>query len=94
MGDIGIWQVGSWEKLVLKNSKVNYLNVVSISQGRDVSTANLHQGFTHMSESILETMDDVETYSAYPAYLQFADHVMTLTDAILVLDYKPTLVHM
>ncbi|GJR76388.1 stress-response A/B barrel domain-containing protein HS1 [Tanacetum coccineum] len=61
------------------------------SEGRDVSTANLHQGFTHMSESILETMDDVETYSAYPAYLQFADHVMTLTDAILVLDYKPTL---
>ncbi|GJU18429.1 putative nucleotidyltransferase, ribonuclease H [Tanacetum coccineum] len=27
MGDIGIWEVGSWEKLVLKNSLVNYLTV-------------------------------------------------------------------
>ncbi|GJT51923.1 stress-response A/B barrel domain-containing protein HS1 [Tanacetum coccineum] len=95
MGDIGIWQVGSWEKLVLNNSKVNYLNAVSISQqkkqGRDVSTANMHQGFTYVSESIFETMDDVETYSAHPTHLQFADHALTLTDAILVLDYKPTL---
>ncbi|GKC63459.1 hypothetical protein Tco_1096057 [Tanacetum coccineum] len=32
IGDIGIWKVGSWEKLVLKNSKVNYLSAVSISQ--------------------------------------------------------------
>ncbi|GJT08048.1 stress-response A/B barrel domain-containing protein HS1 [Tanacetum coccineum] len=63
----------------------------SFRWGRDVSTANMHQGFTHVSESIFESMDDVETYSAHPAHLQFADHVMTLTYAILVLDYKPTL---
>ncbi|GJR76389.1 stress-response A/B barrel domain-containing protein HS1 [Tanacetum coccineum] len=60
-------------------------------RGRDVSTANMHQGFTYVSESIFETMDDVETYSAHPTHLQFADHALTLTDAILVLDYKPTL---
>ncbi|GJT67025.1 hypothetical protein Tco_1018505 [Tanacetum coccineum] len=32
MGDIGIWKVASWEKLVLKNSKAGYLSAVSISQ--------------------------------------------------------------
>ncbi|GJW09784.1 hypothetical protein Tco_1575611 [Tanacetum coccineum] len=32
VGDIGIWEVGSREKLVLKNFKVNYLSAVSISQ--------------------------------------------------------------
>nr|GFB31866.1 hypothetical protein [Tanacetum cinerariifolium] len=32
MGDIGIWEVVSWEKLVLKNSKVNYLTVQFLQQ--------------------------------------------------------------
>ncbi|GKC11228.1 methylmalonate-semialdehyde dehydrogenase [acylating], mitochondrial-like protein isoform X1 [Tanacetum coccineum] len=31
VGDIGIWEVGSREKLVLKNFKVKYLNAASIS---------------------------------------------------------------
>ncbi|PWA64676.1 protein Pop3 [Artemisia annua] len=66
----------------------------SVSWGRDVSTANMHQGFTHVFESIFETMKDVETYSAYPAHLEFVNHAMTLTDASIILDYKPTIVHM
>ncbi|GJS07712.1 stress-response A/B barrel domain-containing protein HS1 [Tanacetum coccineum] len=63
----------------------------SFRWGRDVSTATMHQGFTHVFESIFETLDDVETYSAHLAHLQFVDHAMTLTDAIHVLDYNPTL---
>ncbi|GKC20133.1 hypothetical protein Tco_1022283 [Tanacetum coccineum] len=31
VGDIGIWEVGSREKLALNNFEVNYLNTVSIS---------------------------------------------------------------
>nr|GEZ22565.1 hypothetical protein [Tanacetum cinerariifolium] len=32
VGDIGIWEVGSRVKLLLKNFKVNYLGAVSISR--------------------------------------------------------------
>ncbi|PWA85150.1 stress-response A/B barrel domain-containing protein HS1 [Artemisia annua] len=76
----------------------NLANVIkplkSLRWGRDVSTANMHQGFTHVFESIFETMEDVETYSAHPAHLEFVNHAMTLTDASIILDYKPTTVHM
>ncbi|GMI93940.1 heat stable protein 1, A. THALIANA HEAT STABLE PROTEIN 1 [Hibiscus trionum] len=76
-----------------------YANLVNLIQpmkafqwGKDVSIENLHQGFTHVFESIFETTEGIAEYDAHPAHLEFANLFLASADKIVIVNYKPTVV--
>ncbi|XP_065868347.1 stress-response A/B barrel domain-containing protein HS1-like [Euphorbia lathyris] len=62
--------------------------------GRDVSSENLHQGYTHVFECSFESMEGVAEYMAHPAHLDFAKVFVPALDNFIVIDYIPTLVQL
>ncbi|XP_031270761.1 stress-response A/B barrel domain-containing protein HS1-like [Pistacia vera] len=72
----------------------NLVNLVepmkSFEWGRAVSIENLHQGFTHIFESIFESTEGVAEYIAHPAHVEFANLFLFHLDKVLLIDYKPT----
>ncbi|XP_010548974.1 PREDICTED: stress-response A/B barrel domain-containing protein HS1 [Tarenaya hassleriana] len=62
--------------------------------GKDVSIENMHQGFTHIFESTFESTEGVAEYVAHPAHVDFANLFLASVDKVLVIDYKPTSVHL
>ncbi|XP_078436023.1 heat stable protein 1 [Wolffia australiana] len=74
-----------------------YANLVSLIEpmkafqwGTDVSTENLHQGFTHIFESTFESVEGVAEYVAHPAHVDFAGIFLSALDKVIVFDYKPS----
>ncbi|KAJ4721944.1 Stress-response A/B barrel domain-containing protein [Melia azedarach] len=65
----------------------------SFQWGKDVSIENLHQGFTHIFESTFESMEGVAEYVSHPAHVEFANLFLASLEKVLVIDYKPTTVH-
>lgn len=65
---------------------------VCIFRGTDVSTENLHQGFTHVFESTFESVEGVAEYLAHPAHVEFANEFLPAAEKVVVIDYKPTAV--
>lgn len=59
-------------------------------RGKDVSTENLHQGFTHVFESTFESTEGVAEYVAHPAHVEFANWFLSSAEKVVVIDYKPT----
>ncbi|OVA13577.1 Stress responsive alpha-beta barrel [Macleaya cordata] len=62
--------------------------------GKDESTANLHQGNTHVFQLTFQSMDDVNAYIAHPAHMAFAQQLLGATDSIILMDYKPITVNL
>ncbi|KAH6788328.1 heat stable protein 1 [Perilla frutescens var. frutescens] len=62
--------------------------------GKDVSVDNLHQGFTHVFESTFESTQGVAEYTAHPDHVKFADVIMPLLEKAILVDFKPTKVHL
>ncbi|EEF52470.1 stress-response A/B barrel domain-containing protein HS1 [Ricinus communis] len=62
--------------------------------GSDVSIENLHQGFTHVFESSFESTEDIAEYISHPAHVEFANLFLRAVDKVIVIDYKPTIVHL
>ncbi|KAM2440699.1 hypothetical protein PS1_022004 [Malus domestica] len=58
-------------------SFANLVNLIepmkSFNWGKDVSSENLHQGFTHIFESTFESTEGVAEYVAHPAHVDFAN---------------------
>ena len=63
-------------------------------RGKDVSCKNLHQGFTHIFESSFESTEGVAEYVAHPAHVEYANKLLAQLDKVIVIDYKPTKVHL
>lgn len=61
--------------------------------GKDVSIENLHQGFTHVFESTFESTQGIAEYISHPAHVEFANLFLASLDKVIVIDYKPTLIH-
>ncbi|XP_027115846.1 stress-response A/B barrel domain-containing protein HS1-like [Coffea arabica] len=76
----------------------NLVNLIppmkSFSWGKDVSIENLHQGFTHIFESIFESTEGIAEYIGHPAHAEYANLLLPQLDKVLVIDYKPTVVHL
>ncbi|KAJ8620451.1 hypothetical protein MRB53_028980 [Persea americana] len=68
------------------------LSLSLIFMGTDVSTENLHQGFTHVFESTFESVEGVAEYLAHPAHVEFANEFLPAAEKVVVIDYKPTAV--
>ncbi|RWR95193.1 stress-response A/B barrel domain-containing protein HS1 isoform X2 [Cinnamomum micranthum f. kanehirae] len=64
----------------------------SFHWGTDVSTENLHQGFTHVFESTFESVEGVAEYVAHPAHVEFANEFLPAAEKVVIIDYKPTTV--
>ncbi|CAN6726659.1 hypothetical protein ACFX13_012270 [Malus domestica] len=75
----------------------NLVNLIepmkSFNWGKDVSFENLHQGFTHVFESTFESTEGVAEYVAHPAHVDFANLLLSNLEKVIVIDYKPTTVH-
>lgn len=67
---------------------------VECNRGKDVSVENLHQGFTHVFESTFESLEGVAEYIVHPAHVDFANLFLPNLDKVVVIDYKPTTVHL
>lgn len=61
-------------------------------RGKDVSSENLNQGFTHIFESTFESTEGVAEYVAHPAHVDFANLFLSHVEKVIVIDYKPTAV--
>ncbi|XP_057959062.1 stress-response A/B barrel domain-containing protein HS1 [Malania oleifera] len=76
----------------------NLVNLISPMKafhwGKDVSIENRQQGFTHVFESTFENVEGVAEYVGHPAHVEFANKFLAITDKIIVIDYKPTTVHL
>ncbi|XP_054805174.1 stress-response A/B barrel domain-containing protein HS1-like [Prosopis cineraria] len=76
----------------------NLVNLIppmkSFHWGKDVSAENMHQGFTHVFESTFESTEGVAEYVAHPAHVEFANLFLAHLDKVIVVDYKPTIVHL
>ncbi|KAM7280689.1 hypothetical protein ACFE04_007823 [Oxalis oulophora] len=74
----------------------NLVNLIepmkSFTWGTDLSTENMHQGFTHLFESTFESIDGVKHYVDHPAHVDFANLFLASLDKVIIFDYKPTLV--
>ena len=77
-----------------------YANLVSLvpsmkafQWGKDVSAENMHQGFTHVFESTFESTEGVAEYVAHPAHVEYANLFLPCLDKVIVIDYKPTTLH-
>ncbi|KAK9287840.1 hypothetical protein L1049_016282 [Liquidambar formosana] len=62
--------------------------------GKDVSIENLHQGFTHVFESTFESVEGIAEYVAHPDHVEFATAFLPNVEKVLIIDYKPTAVHL
>ncbi|KAB2604894.1 protein Pop3 [Pyrus ussuriensis x Pyrus communis] len=75
----------------------NLVNLIepmkSFNWAKDVSFENLHQGFTHVFESTFESTEGVAEYVAHPAHVDFANLFLSNLEKVIVIDYKPTTVH-
>ncbi|XP_065865376.1 stress-response A/B barrel domain-containing protein HS1-like [Euphorbia lathyris] len=76
-----------------------YANLVTLIEpmkdfhwGTDVSSENLHQGFTHVFESTFESTEGVAEYLGHPAHVEFANLFIPSLEKVIVIDYKPTIV--
>ena len=67
--------------------------LVCVNRGSDVSIENLHQGFTHIFESTFSSTEAVAEYVAHPAHVDFSKLFLENLDKVLVIDFKPTIVH-
>ncbi|KAL3750485.1 hypothetical protein ACJRO7_011481 [Eucalyptus globulus] len=77
-----------------------YANLVNLIEpmksfhwGKDVSVENLHQGFTHVFESTFESTEGIAEYIGHPAHVEFANQFLPTLEKVVVIDYKPTIVH-
>ncbi|XP_022137755.1 stress-response A/B barrel domain-containing protein HS1 [Momordica charantia] len=77
-----------------------YANLINLIEpmkafqcGKDVSIENLHQGFTHVFESTFESTQGIAEYISHPAHVEFANLFLASLDKVIVIDYKPTLIH-
>ncbi|XP_068327269.1 stress-response A/B barrel domain-containing protein HS1-like isoform X2 [Pyrus communis] len=74
----------------------NLVNLIepmkSFNWGKDVSSENLNQGFTHIFEWTFESTEGVAeyVYVAHPAHVDFANLFLSHVEKVLVIDYKPT----
>ncbi|CAK8563959.1 unnamed protein product [Lathyrus sativus] len=66
----------------------------SFHWGRDISTDNLHQGFTHVFESTFDSLEAVAEYVAHPAHVEYANLLLPCLDKVIIMDYKPTIVNL
>ncbi|RVX21863.1 Stress-response A/B barrel domain-containing protein HS1 [Vitis vinifera] len=62
--------------------------------GKDVSIENMHQGFTHVFESTFESVEGMAEYVSHPAHVEAANRFLPHLEKVIVLDYKPTAVHL
>ncbi|KAK3441950.1 stress-response A/B barrel domain-containing protein HS1 [Eucalyptus grandis] len=77
-----------------------YANLVNLIEpmksfhwGKDVSVENLHQGFTHVFESTFESTEGIAEYIGHPVHVEFANQFLPTLEKVVVIDYKPTIVH-
>lgn len=63
-------------------------------RGTDVSIENMHQGFTHVFESTFDSAEGIAEYISHPAHVEFANTFLAKADKVIVIDYKPTAVHL
>lgn len=74
---------------------VNHIEPMKAFQwGKDVSIENLHQGFTHIFESTFESTEGIAEYISHAKHVEFANLFLGHLDKVLVIDYKPTTVHL
>ncbi|KAL9272849.1 Stress-response A/B barrel domain-containing protein [Drosera capensis] len=59
-------------------------------RGTNVSTNNLHQGFTHIFESTFDSVEGIAEYLVHPAHVEFADRYLPFGENMIVVDYRPT----
>ncbi|KAI3423349.1 Stress-response A/B barrel domain-containing protein [Psidium guajava] len=80
------------EQLIERYS--NLVNLVeslkSWRMGKDVSIANLHEGFTHVFELTFESDEGSAEYVAHPAHLEFHELCWPHVEKLVMIDYKPT----
>ncbi|KAK4478358.1 hypothetical protein RD792_017648 [Penstemon davidsonii] len=62
--------------------------------GKDVSVENLHQGFTHVFESTFESTEGIAEYVSHPDHVEYANKLLPQLEKVLVVDYKPSKVHL
>ena len=49
----------------------------------------MHQGFTHVFESV----EGIAEYAVHPDHVEFANLILPQLEKIVVIEYKPTTVH-
>lgn len=59
-----------------------------------MSKENLHQGFTHVFESTFDSTEGVAEYVAHPDHVEFSNILLPKLEKVIVVDYKPTAVHL
>ena len=59
-----------------------------------MSPENLNQGLTHVFESSFETVEGVAEYTAHPAHAEFANKLIPACEKLVLIDYKPAIVHL
>ncbi|KAH9602457.1 hypothetical protein KSS87_013149 [Heliosperma pusillum] len=70
---------------------INQITVLkSFVWGKDVSTENLNQGFTHIFESAFESTEAIADYLADEKHVEFANLFLPQLEKVIVIDYKPT----
>ncbi|WCJ40627.1 Stress-response A/B barrel domain-containing protein HS1 [Euphorbia peplus] len=62
--------------------------------GKDVSREKLNQGYTHVFEFSLESMEGLAEYIVHPAYAEFAKEFLPAVDKFILFDYVPTRVNL
>lgn len=67
---------------------------VSGCRGKDVSMENMQQGYTHIFESTFESTEGIAEYVAHPAHVDYANRFLPQLDKVIIIDYKPTTVHL
>ncbi|HON92681.1 MAG TPA: Dabb family protein [Sedimentisphaerales bacterium] len=55
--------------------------------GTDVSTENLHKGFTHCFVVSFQSEADRDAYATHPAHVEFADSLKPILADVMVVDY-------
>ena len=63
--------------------------VAHFEYGVDVSGRGLNQGFERGGVFTFHSQDDLDTYRAHPAHVDFVDNAMPYVDGIFVFDYYP-----
>ncbi|KAJ8766310.1 hypothetical protein K2173_022369 [Erythroxylum novogranatense] len=85
----------------IDNHIKGYANLVNLIEpmkafewGTDLSTENLHQGFTHVFVSTFESTEGIAEYIVHPAHVEYASSFLPALEKVLVVDYKPTTVRL
>lgn len=55
---------------------------------------NMQQGYTHIFESTFESTEGIAEYVAHPAHVDYANRFLPQLDKVIIIDYKPTTVHL